>query len=283
MMFFNNYSKPGKGVNKRDPNQPRWQIFLDVFPRKLWDLFKLNILYLLVGLPFFIVTMIVSGIISSQIINEIISNSAEIDFLGYDILLRGAFSFLFMVFMGLGPATAGFTYIIREYANEQPCMLAGDFFERVKSNFKQGIILWIIDLIVLYVFSVAIGFYGEIGNTIIQYVFMVVSLIYLIMHIYIYQMIVTFDLSLKDILKNSFLIALGKTPVSLLIFGCNVLLYIIIPVCTLMYSDSLLVIIILTLAEILILPPLTHFITSFCIIPILKKYVIAQNDTIDNN
>lgn len=282
-MFFNNYLKPGKGVNKRDPNQPRWQIFLDVFPGKLWDLFKLNILYLLVGLPFFIVTMIVSGIISSPIINETIPNMLELNFLGYDILLRAAFSFVFMVFIGLGPVTAGLAYIIREYANEQPCMLPGDFFERIKLNFKQSIILWIIDLIVLYVFSVAIGFYGEIGNTIIQYIFLVVSLIYVMMHIYIYQMIVTFDLSLKDILKNSFLIALGKTPISLLIFGCNVLLYIIIPICILMYSESMLVIIMLTLAEIFILPPVTHFITSFCIIPILKKYVIAQNDTINNN
>ena len=43
-MFFNNYSKPGKGVNKRNPEQPRMQIFFDVLPRKLWDLLKLHIL-----------------------------------------------------------------------------------------------------------------------------------------------------------------------------------------------------------------------------------------------
>lgn len=56
-MFFGNYSKPGKGVNKRDPNQPRIQVFFDILPRKVWSLIKLNILYLLTSIPFFIVTM----------------------------------------------------------------------------------------------------------------------------------------------------------------------------------------------------------------------------------
>lgn len=140
-MFFNNYSKPGKGVNKRDPNQSRWQIFLDVFPRKLWDLFKLNILYLLVALPFFAITMLVSGIISSPMIDEAVLKFVDMDFLKYDILFRSILSFLFMVFIGIGPATAGFAYIIREHANERPCMLVSDFFERFKSNFKQSILL----------------------------------------------------------------------------------------------------------------------------------------------
>lgn len=99
------------------------RFFLMFFPRKLWDLFKLNILYLLAGTPFFIVTMIVSGIILSPIINEIISSTIKFNFLGYDILLRAVFSFLFMVFIGLGPVTAGFAYVIREHASERPCML----------------------------------------------------------------------------------------------------------------------------------------------------------------
>ncbi len=68
-VFFNNYSKPGKGVNKRNPEQPSIQVFYDVLPRKLWDLFKLNVLYLLTAIPFFIVTMIIAGAVSSPIID----------------------------------------------------------------------------------------------------------------------------------------------------------------------------------------------------------------------
>lgn len=146
-MFFNNYSKPGKGVNKRNPDQPRIQVFFDVLPRKLWDLFKLNILYLLTMIPFFIVTMFVVGVISAPLVEAIATELANTELVYMDIVLRFIFAFLFMLFLGEGPATAGYTYIIREHGREHPCWLISDFFERVKSNFKQGILLWIIGLV----------------------------------------------------------------------------------------------------------------------------------------
>ncbi len=275
-MFFYNYSKPGKGVNKRDPNQPRWQIFLDIYPRKLWDLFKLNLLYLISALPFFAVTMVVCGVITSPIIDKAVLSSPDMNFLKYDILLRFAFSFIFMMFVGIGPATAGFAYIIREYANEHHCNMMSDYFERFKSNFKQSIILWVIDLIVLYVFSVAIRFYGETGKIVFQYILIVVSVIYVMMHIYIYPMMITFDLPLKHILKNSCLIALGKAPMNLLILGLNVLLYIIIPFTAIMHPKSLLALIVILFLEVFVFPPITNFITGFSVIPVLNKYVNAE-------
>lgn len=268
-MFFGNYRNPGKGVNKRDPNQPRWQVFLDVFPRKLWDLFKLNLLYLFAALPFFLVTMLISGAISSPIINQASANATGVSFYGYDILLRIAFSFLFMVFIGMGPPTAGFAYVIREHANERPCMLVSDYFERFKSNFKQSIFVWLIDLVVLYVFSVSIWFYSDTGKIAFQYVFMVASLIYIMMHIYIYPMLITFDLPLNHIMKNSFLLALGKAPINLLITGCNIMLYILMPIYTVMHVSSLFALLIVLFVEVFILPPMTQFAINFCIIPIL--------------
>lgn len=272
-MFYKDYSNPGKGVNKRNPNQPRWQVFLDVLPRKLWDLFKLNILYLLVSAPFFVITMIVSGVITSPIINSASQSMLQVNLAGYDVLLRVFISFLFVVFVGTGPATAGFSYVIREHANEHPCMLISDFFERFRLNFKQSLLLWVIDLIVFYVFSVAIGFYGETGNIIFQYIFMVVSVVYIMMHIYIYQMMITFDLSLKNIIKNSLLITIGKAPLSLSILVCNILVYIILPFFVLINAKSLITILLMVLVEIAILPFITQFATAFCVIPVLKKYV----------
>ena len=110
-MFFNNYSKPGKGVNKRNPDQPRIQVFFDVLPRKLCDLFKLNILYLLTAIPFFIVTMIVVGVISAPLVDAIATELANTELIYMDVVLRFAFAFLFMIFLGQGPVTAGYTYL----------------------------------------------------------------------------------------------------------------------------------------------------------------------------
>ena len=148
-MLFNNYSKPGKGVNKRNSNQPRIQVFFEVLPRKLWDLIKLNMLYMLTAIPLFIVTMVVVGVVSSVIIDTLATQFDNVSLVYWDLILRVVFAFLFMIFLGQGPVTAGDTYIIREHGREHPCWLISDFFERFKSNFKQGILLWIIDLAVL--------------------------------------------------------------------------------------------------------------------------------------
>jgi len=281
-MFFNNYSKPGKGVNKRNPDQSRLQVFGDVLPRKLWDLFKLNILYLLVTIPFFIVTMIVVGVISSPIIDGLATQVGNVSLVYLDLFLRIIIAFGFTIILGQGPITAGYTYIIREHSREHPCWLISDFFERVKSNFKQGILLWIIDLVVLYLFTVAIRFYGQSGMIILQYIIILVATLYAMMHIYVYQMMVTFDLPLKSILRNSFLLVIAKAPASLLILLLNIVIYAVIPVVVLLKAKSFIVILILLLVEVLVLPPITSFAINFYIDPILDKYINAENKIEEN-
>lgn len=276
-MFFNNYSKPGKGVNKRNPEQPRIQVFFDVLPRKVWDLIKLNILYLLTAIPFFVVTMIVAGIVSAPLVDSLVNQLDNVNLVGFDIVLRVVFAFLFIIFLGQGPVTAGYIYIIREHGREHPCWLISDFFERCKSNFKQGILLWIIDLAVLYLFTVAIRFYGQSGLIILQYVMILVAALYATMHIYVYQMMVTFDLPLKSILSNSLLLAMAKAPASLLILLLNIVIYAVIPVVVILTAKSFIVILILLLVEVLILPPITSFTINFYIDPILDRYINAEN------
>lgn len=272
-MFFNNYTKPGKGVAKRDPNEPRIKIFWDIFPRRLWDLFKLNFLYIVASLPFMIVTMLVAGIVSTPVVNSMANSISSEEVVALDFLIRFAFAFLFMVFMGFGPVTAGFTYAIREYACERHYWGLSDFFKVCKSNFKQSILLWLIDLLVFYVFAVSIGFYGNTGNVAFQYILLVVALIYVMMHIYIYQIMITFDLPLKHILKNSLLITMGKAPVNLLILLCYIIIYLVIPVSITIIKDGVFTTTIVLLAEVMFFPSITRFITSFYIIPILEKYL----------
>lgn len=281
-MFFNNYSKPGRGVNKREPNQPRVQVFWDVLPRKLWNLLKLNVLHLLVALPFLIITMIVAGAISSPLVDSLALMVDESELMSIDIALRIFSAFLVFIFLGQGPVTAGYTYIIREYGREHHCWLISDFFERFKSNFKQGILVWIIDLVVLYLFAVAIRFYGQLGITVLQYVVIIMAGIYAMMHIYIYQMMVTFDLTLKSILRNSFLLSMAKAPASLLILLLNIIIYAVIPIAVMLTTRSSIVILIMLLAEVLILPPITSFATSFFVDPILDKYINVENKIKEN-
>lgn len=282
-MFFNNYSKPGKGVNKRDPNQPRVQIFFDILPRKIWDLFKLNLLYLSTSIPFFIITIIVVGWISLPLVDLISGQFDNIGQVKIDIILRLVLSFWFIIFLGQGPTTAGYTYIIREYGLEHPCWIVSDFFEKAKANFKQSILLWIIDLVMFSLFTIAFEFYSMINLIAFQYIIFMISIIYVMFHIYVYQMLITFDLSLKSILKNSFLFAVGRAPVNLLIIIINVVIYMVIPFAMLFLIRSYIGLLLLFIIFVLILPPITSFATNFYIYPLLHKYINVENKIKEDN
>lgn len=103
-MFFYNDSKPGKGVEKRDPNKSRILVFFDILPGKLWKLCKLNVLYLFSIIPTYIITMVVMGCISAPIINALSGLFEDSSFFSsniwFDLIIRGILAFLFTVFGG---------------------------------------------------------------------------------------------------------------------------------------------------------------------------------------
>ena len=85
-------------------------------------------------------------------------------------------------------------------------------------------------------------------------------------------MMVTYDLKLKDLLKNSVLIALGKLPQSLIILLSMLVVYAVIPYLALMFGKGLIFIVVL-IAELIFIPTITAFTVNFSINPMLDKYV----------
>ena len=282
MLFFPNYNIPGKGVNKRDPNQPRMTTFFEILPRKLWNLCKVNMLSLVVAIPFFIVSFFVTGIISSRIINMLYALSGsnpefQSTLALLDLILRVVLSALFAILYGTGPVTAGSTYIIRNYGREEHCWLISDFFERFKSNFKQSIVIWIIDLVALFLLTVAIDFYMNAGIYILEFILIFAAIVYTLMHLYIYQILITFDLPLKHIFKNSLIFALAKAPKNLLLLLITLLVHVVIPFVAIYVTANPTVAIVFVLLEILLLPALTSFTTNFFIYSDIEKYInLAQ-------
>ena len=63
----------------------------------------------------------------------------------------------------IGPATAGVTKVLRNFSQQRPVFLWGDFIESLKKNFKQGLAMGAIDVFVFI--SVALGCYNIIKNS----------------------------------------------------------------------------------------------------------------------
>lgn len=173
---FGNYEKEGPGVSKNAPQKHRFFVFFEIYFRKFWQLVTLNLIYVLFCIP--IVT--------------------------------------------IGPATAGFTYVLRNFAREEHAFVWMDFIDAFRKNWKQGFIVGLVDLLVIALSIFNFRFYrltlADKGwlNALPLGAFIVLLVFYLFMRYYIYMVLVTFDLSIINVYRNSFILGVMG-------FGNNIL------------------------------------------------------------
>jgi uncharacterized membrane protein YesL len=166
-----------------------------------------------------------------------------------------------------GPATCGLTYILRNFARQEHAWTFSDFVSRAKSNFKQGVLVGIIDILLVlgstaYVTLNSVGVaQGQPMLEMFRYVSIVVLIIYMVMRFYIYTLIVTFDMSFRAIIKNSWIF-------TVLGFGRNILSLIFIGV-ALAASVSYMLGFFLAIT-----PALCRFIAVFNGYPVIEKYML---------
>jgi uncharacterized membrane protein YesL len=220
------------------------------------------------------------------------SDAAMADFgfetmvLSFDMAIRFILALGFTIFLGQGPTTAGITYILRNYAREEHAWLLSDWWQHTKSNFWQAMVVWIIDLIVVVVLATAFRFYAGMGGPMIYLsgIVIVVSIVYVMMHFYIYQLMVTFKNSIRHIFKNALILTLEKSPRNMLMLVVLLVIHIGIPYIGLMKQWTLKAWTIFGAIEILYMIALSGFITNFFVYPQLERYINAEesNDISDD-
>lgn len=254
------YSKEGKGVKKGSGANFTFGGFFKLLKRKFFDLSKVNFLWVLVNFPLFFAFVALSGnfdINFSTPSNPVypilhgVSHFTEspsfmalwginglnttMSYPGPAAVTLYALSLLSVFTFGI--ANTGLAYVLRNHAREEYVDMPGDFFSAIKKNFGQAMILGIVDVILSLVITFALVFYYTNSNVNFMfsmsfYFAIFLMLIWIVMHFYMYQLLVTFKLSTFKILKNSFifaLIGLKRNVVGLIgiavVFTLNVLIY----------------------------------------------------------
>ena len=186
MGLFSNYEKVGKGVSKDPDNKIALFRFFDIYIQHISKLILLNFIFLLALLPFF-------GIMF-------------VEYLG----LGNIAFYVIFVLMGVfvGPAVCGFMKVLRNISCRRPVFIWSDFWKAFRSNFKQGAIMGIIDMFFFVAMSFAIPMYWNLSaqNTAFNIPFIicvVTAFLFVMMHFYIYLLIVSTTLNLWEILKDS--------------------------------------------------------------------------------
>lgn len=259
-----NYNKPGPGVDKDAPQKPRFFIFFEVVKRKFWNLIKVNMMFVV----FNILALLVANYISSVLFQRI-----KIDGGMGDLVIRVFFAAILTLIpvITTGPVQAGFTYVLRNYSREEHSFIWGDFKEHFSKNFKQGMIITVIDIVAMFLFSIAINVYSSMSGTLALFgaTFMIISIvIFFMMHLYMYPMLVTVNLSIKNIYKNALIFSIMKFIPNILMIILNIVI-----AYFAFYIPILGVVI-----YVLILPAFVGLMNNFFVDPLITKYVAISND-----
>ncbi len=216
---FFDYTKPGKGISEEDLDKSGLALYFDILARRFWKIITLNILFLITSIPAIAINWAVSAFLITML-NGYAGGALEQDAL---MVLQMFTTVTLLLFTGSGSASAAMAYVLRKYVKDTHSWVWSDFFENLKSNFLQGTIVYIINLVVISLMALALMFYWSVidgaMSMFLTTIVAVVGFIFLMMQMYVYHMMAGFKLKIKDIYRNSLLLTLGKLPWNVLSFG----------------------------------------------------------------
>ncbi len=295
-LFFNSYNKPGKGIDPDAPPKRSFFRFYDIFFRKFWHFCKAGMLYSAALIPTFIILFMLSLPVSGLLMNaELVASADPTTITLMSIIICLSACNFFVSLWGSGPATAGMTYIMRNYAREEHAWLWSDFKDAFKSNFKQAIAVFVIDLVAVVLFYVAIMVYSHMPAPLsyLKYVIYVIIFIFTMMHLYIYPLMVTFKLKFKDLYRNSLIFAFACLPSNIFIIIVQAIVHIVIPFYIIMSAGQFTIIMLILhfVMEIVLTQAFSLFLVNFNAYPKMKKYILDRieaenpvtNDKDENN
>lgn len=244
------YGKSGKGdFRKEDLPQNRRQLFTDTLKTRLSALCRINLLYMLIFLPAMIVTMYFftnllsissnlmlveqndyasyvekmkeseqeAGLTEEQY-NEL--KNSDIDYSGLmDSVLTRLLIWLIPCLAITGPFTAGLSYVTRNWARDEHAFIWTDFKDAVKANWRQSLILSVITSVLPLIVYIGWKFYGQMAqqNVIMvvpQVLIVLVAIIWAISITYMHPLAVTYELKMKDLIRNGLLLGVARLPMS---------------------------------------------------------------------
>ncbi len=226
------YNKPGPGVSKNGPKKKGFVVFFEIFFRKFWKLILANLLFVAVSLP--------------------------------------------LVTVGL--SNAGLTYITRNFAREKHAFIAGDFFDTIKKNWKQALPAGIINLLLtaIIIFDLLFFYFNHTSSQILDYVLLAVTLsialVFTFMKYYIFMIMITFKLRLKQIYRNSLILAIAGLKRNFLIFLVLGIFYA--GAIALFFVNIFVAIPVILGVYILFFPAFRSYLIQYNIFPIIKKHMI---------
>ena len=231
-LFGGGYSKPGPGVDKDAPKKKGPFLYMEILTRKFIKILQLNLIFSAVSIPWMILLYILGTVCTQGLVTWVASgvqveglDAAQVEGL-FSAVVRVLFVTVAWLCIGSGPASAGYSYVTRNFTREEHAWVASDFFEKLRENIKYGVIVAVIDILVIFFGINAAAFYysSYLGTGSMMWFAMfclicIIMFVYAAAHFFIYQIMVSFECTFRSLIKNALLLALAKFPMCLLFLG----------------------------------------------------------------
>jgi len=177
-----------------------------------------------------------------------------------------------LVFLTFGLVNLSTFYVMRNIVKGDPSMVVHDIKYAISRNWKQGLILGVLDLTFILVIAYdLLIFHLSSANSLYSFMFgvmIIVAMLYSMMRYYMYIMLTTFDLSLWKIIKNAFIFSLIGFKRNLVAFLASVAVW---------FLDYLLLTVVFPvgiLLPVMFLVSLTGFMGVYAAYPKVKEIMI---------
>ncbi|HEX2937722.1 MAG TPA: DUF624 domain-containing protein [Ruminiclostridium sp.] len=250
-------------MSKNQPKKKPFFLFFELLVRKFWDLIKLNLLFLIPAALAVVMILFLSSV-------------------------TGLIPVVIIPLVLVSPFVAGLTFVTRNYAREEHAFILSDFLRAVKNNWLAFLINGMVCYVVYLIISFSINFYAVQLKTnsmlyIPMFVCFIISLFFIFSQYYVPVLIITFDLKLNQIYKNSFIFALVGLWRNLLL---TVILFVIIFGVYIMTQLMLLTFLIASVIIVFLLFSFCMFLINFTVYPLINKtmiepYAKKEEDTDD--
>ncbi len=291
-------NRRGLGYTKDDANKHKpfgFYNFFSILKNGLSKLTIANFLFVLVNIPlvFFLLSYSVTDTVSmpadalyplyygvskyggSPFVSALLTVSSSSVPVSADNVLSVVFRSVGMLSVfTFGVANIGMTVVCRDIVRGGCAFVWSTFWDGIRRNWKRGFVFGAIDCLLVYVICYDIIAYnanaGASGWYVFMYVLMVfIGFVYLIMRSYIYLQMVTFDLNMRQIIKNAFyLVSLNFLRNLVSVVALAAVLFL-----EYYFFASGLLLMVSIILPVLILVSLCNYISVYCIWPGVKKYI----------
>lgn len=219
--FFDGTRKKRTGrrdFTERDLPDTRPKLFWDTLGIRWSAMVGVNLLYLLFWLPAAVWTgvnlLTISGLAGS------VADAGELAG-----RMHGLFTTYFLILVPLvaltGPATAGVSFVLRNWARGENSFVFSDFKDAFRRNWRQSLGVGAITGCLPLLGYLLVRFYGGMARNVsglfavVQGLVLAMLVLWLLMLQTMYMLIVTYRLTFRQVVKNAFLLTAAKLPLAL--------------------------------------------------------------------